>query len=474
MKDTFIATYKNSFLCEIILWITGVMVPRLKSDFLSSYTYKFIGWVEKSVLNNKYLEIFFNTKKVGEAWYASAFYRYTTYAIRHLAFYIPKSRIRFHAYYIGIFMLFVLLFPSRFWDNFYMVPVFGCIALIYISHNAVHRTGVIFILINLVITMFIAMMSISIPIAACKTLSYFLLAVDLFFLISFAIRTQTDLENHLMFLFIALIALCFIGIVQANTPGDFGSAINGVFGNSEVFAEILVLLFPFAFVYPITLKSALRRIIYTVLTMGLSFWVITATQSKAAFIAYFIELIIVIVLIDRRYIPMILLLAPTFSDRVINNIILMWQRESGNGNLFQNIINAFRGFWRNGFGVNTDNFVNMYNISALHYGDRHSLINLPNFTISPIYFNILVNVGAIFMIGFMYYILRIAHSSITCMFRATPRQKLVFAAGLAALLGISISSMLESSLFEPRVLIMYWSMLGLLRSGRIIKFGILD
>ncbi len=474
MKATLVETYKNSFLYEIILWITGVLVPRLKNDFLSSRLSSFIDWVDKSVISNKYLEIFFDTKKVGEAWYASAFYRYTTYAIRHIAFHIPRSKIKFRSYFIGIFMLFVLLFPAEYWDNFYMVPAFACIALIFISRYAVQRTGVIFVLINIIITMFIGMMSISIPIAACKTLSYFLLAVDLFFLISFAIRNQGDLENYLMFLFIAMVVLCLVGIVQANGPDDFNQAITGVYGDPDVFAEILVLLFPFAFVYPITLNSKWRRLIYSVLVMGASFWVITATQSMAAFIAFFIELIIVIVLIDRRYIPMILLLAPTFSGRVINNIVLMWHRESGNGNIFQNIINAFRGFWRNGFGVSTDSFVNLYNASALHYGDKHSLINLPNVTISPIYFNILANIGAIVMIGFMYYILRIAHSSITCMFRATPRQRIVFAAGLAALLGISVSSLFESSLFEPRVLIMYWSMLGILRSGRIIKLGILD
>ena len=143
-------------------------------------------------MNNKYLEIFFNTKVVGEAWYASAFYRYTTIGIRRFAFYIPRSRLKFHPIYIGVFLLFVLLFPSSLWDNFYMVPAFMLVSLIYISHNSTQRTGVIFILINIIIFMFIAMMSMSIPIAACKSLSYFLLAVDLFFLISFTVRTQDD------------------------------------------------------------------------------------------------------------------------------------------------------------------------------------------------------------------------------------------------------------------------------------------
>ena len=142
---------------------------------------------------------------------------------------------------------------------------------------------------------------------------------------------------------------------------------------------------------------------------------------------------------------MILFLTPFFSGRVLNNIILMWQNGSNNGNIIENIVYTLRNFWTNGFGVSTDNFVNIYNSTAQHYGEGGTLINIPNLHISAVYFNILIDVGAVFMIGFMYYILRIAHSSITCMFRATPRQKIIFAAGLAALLGISISSLLDSN-----------------------------
>ena len=132
-----------------------------------------------------------------------------------------------------------------------------------------------------------------------------------------------------------------------------------------------MLLFPFAFVYPITLESKIRRFIYSILVMGVSFWVISATQSKAAFIAYFIELVIVIILTDRRYIPMILFLAPFFSGRVLNNIILMWQNGSNNGNIIENIVYTLRNFWTNGFGVSTDNFVNIYNSTAQHLSLIH-------------------------------------------------------------------------------------------------------
>ena len=152
----------------------------------------------------------------------------------------------------------------------------------------------------------------------------------------------------------------------------------------------------------------------------------------------------------------------------------MWNRESSYGNFFQNIVSALRNIWTNGFGVSTSNFVNMYNATAFQYNEQKALISVPGVHISTLYFNLLVDLGAIFMFGFMYYILRIAHSSVTCMFRATFRQKIIFAAGLAALVGISLSSLFESNLFEPRVLIMYWAMLGLLRSGRIIKLGVLD
>lgn len=473
MKKTALEIYKNSFLYEIIYYILSVVVPRLKSDFIASRTLKVISWFEKNILNNKYLEIFFNTKKVGEAWYASAFYQYTTYGIRRLAFYIPRSRVKFRPYFLGIFLLFVLLFPDSWnWDNFFMVPVFALAAILFVSRYATERIGVIFVLINIIIFIFEGLMIMSIPIAACKTISYFLLAVDLFFLISFAIRTQNDLEIMFLALFVAQIVLCSLGVIQAVLQSEGG--VTGVYDNTLVFAEILLLLFPFAFVYPLTLKSKVRSLTYSILVMGITFVVITATQSRAAFVGFFVELIIAIIMIDRRYIPMILLLAPTFSGGVLKNIAAMWNRESTYGNFFQNIIFALRNIWVNGFGVSTKNFVNMYNQAAFQYNDQKALISVPGVHISAIYFNILVDLGAIIMFGFMYYILRIAHSSVTCMFRATFRQKIVFAAGLAALVGISISSLFESNLFEPRVLIMYWAMLGLLRSGRIIKLGVLD
>jgi len=468
MKDL----YRNSFLYEIICRITGVFLPWIKEQFLESRTLRIISWCETNIINNKYLELFFDTRKVGEAWYASAFYRYTTFAVRRAAFYIPRSKIKFRPYLLGLFLLFVLLFPSRWWDNFYMVPAFACVALLFVSRYASQRTGVIFILINLIIVLFGGLMLISIPIAACKTLSYFTLAVDLFFLISFAVRNQDDLEVMLMFLFVAQVILCGIGIVQNYIWGIRG--ISGVYQNTLVYAEVLILLFPFAFVYPLTLKSRARRFLYSVLVMSATFIVITATQTRAAFIGYLIELFIVIILIDRRYIPIILALAPTFSSGVIKNIAAMWTRESSYGNIFQNIVFALKNFWSNGFGVSTRNFVNMYNSTALQYNEGKALLSVPGMHVSALYFNLIVDLGAIFMLGFMYYTLRIAHSSLTCMFRASRRQKMIFAAGLAALIGIAISAMFESNLFEPRVLIMYWAMLGLLRSGRIIKLGVLD
>lgn len=472
MKSLVIDLYRNSFLYVIIGWITGVLVPRLKKDFLSSRTLKFISWCDDNVIKNKYLELFFDTRKVGEAWYASAFYRYTTFAIRRAAFYIPRTRVRFRPYMLGLFMMFVLLFPDRFWDNVYMVPAFACVAILFVSRYATQRTGVIFILINIIIGLFAALMFISIPIAACKTISYFMLAVDLFFLISFAVRNQEDLEVMLMFMFLSHIILCGIGFVQAYAMD--GRGISGVYRNTLIYAEILILMFPFAFVYPITLKSKIRSFVYSGLVMAATFIVVTATQSKAAFIGYLAELFIVIVLIDRRYIPIILLLAPTFFVGVIRNIVGMWTRESTYGNVFQNLVFSLKNFWSNGFGVSTRNFVNMYNSTALHYNEHKALITVPGMHISALYFNVIVDLGAIIMLCFMYYILRIAHSSLTCMFRATAKQKIIFAAGLAALIGIAISAMFESNLFEPRVLIMYWTMLGLLRSGRIIKLGVLD
>ena len=117
--------------------------------------------------------------------------------------------------------------------------------------------------------------------------------------------------------------------------------------------------------------------------------------------------------------------------------------------------------------------MDIYHSTALDAETGHAILDIPYVQISPIYFNLLIDAGAIVLFGFLYYILRLAHSALTSLFTAAPEHRPVFAAGLAMLVGISVSALFESTLLSPRALIAYWGMLGILRAMRVIKFDVL-
>ena len=104
--------------------------------------------------------------------------------------------------------------------------------------------------------------------------------------------------------------------------------------------------------------------------------------------------------------------------------------------------------------------------------EQAATVSFANLRISPLYYSLILELGTIFLIVFLSYLLRLAHSTLTSVFTAQKRFKPYFAAGFAALIGISVSSMMESALLSSRTLLIYWGLLGLLRALKIIRFGI--
>ena len=76
------------------------------------------------------------------------------------------------------------------------------------------------------------------------------------------------------------------------------------------------------------------------------------------------------------------------------------------------------------------------------------------------------------MVIFLAYILRLAHSSLTMLITGEKKYKRFFAAGLATLVALSVSAFFETTIFASRTMLIYWAMLGILRSVRIMNLGI--
>lgn len=134
-----------------------------------------------------------------------------------------------------------------------------CPAIFYFSHHTRYRTGIVFAFVNVTLIFFWILAAFAVPMQAVRTLTYLLLGIDLFFLISFSVRTEQELLLLLQVFYFLFCGLCAVAMVQSCV---FKVSPSGTMQDSAAFGEIMVLLFPFSMVYPSALKSRKRRALY--------------------------------------------------------------------------------------------------------------------------------------------------------------------------------------------------------------------
>lgn len=462
--------YENSYISCVINFIVLRLIPEIRNSFKVGAISDLWENFKNFVLDSNLIKLFFDNEFISEIFYKSYFYRNSTYKIRKISFYLPKASIRFDAFFISLFLSIILVLPDSLWSDLFWMPLFAALVLFYLSRSIRERTGTVFLLINIVLFLFLFLTELAFPYNTARPLVYLLLGIDLFFLISFSLKTLDDLKCVLTSLFCSGIILCGLGIVQNIL---FYSDAFAVFNSSVTFGEILILIFPFSLLYSMEFVSGKRRIFYISVLFLLFFNAIGATHSKTALIAFLIEISIFIIA-DIKYLPLLGLLVPLGLGTVIQNIKYTWHTTTSSGNEINNIINLFRQIWNFGFGVNSKIFLDIYSSAGQISSAETSLLNLPYIKISPIYFSFIKDIGAILMIGFLFYVLRLAHSTLTSIFVAEKKYRRFFVAGFATLVGISVSSFFEINLFYSRILLFYWAVLGILRAIKIINLGIYE
>ena len=435
-----------------------ILVLLAKNLYRRSFLKQCIRFIDKHIIKSRLVQHIIDPTYLTDAWYASFLYQKGTVGIRRMALTIPKPSLSFHSLCISAFLAAVLLLSYGLEVLF--APLFLLLAIYFAAHHAKEQTGTVFLLLNAILLVFQALLSLALPKTAANSLQLLLLGIDFFFLVSFVIRTTEDFIKNLRCIYCILLILCVIGLIQQDI---WKIAAHATLPNGVALGEVVVLLFPFAFVAPLSFSSRKRQLLYLIPLLMLVFTLITATRSRGALIGFSVELLVLILLLDWRYLPLLLFLAPTLTNTALENIVAMWALPRTHQNLFVNLIESFRSFWQNGFGVDRSLFLSFYKGTMLR-------MPLSSHAVSPLYFGVFTELGLLGLFGFLVYLLRIAHNTLTSVFTADKELRDYFAAGFSMLAGISVSSLVSSTLFSPQILLTYWGMLGMLRAVRIIRY----
>ncbi|MDD6914910.1 MAG: hypothetical protein SOX82_09535 [Eubacteriales bacterium] len=459
--------YFESFLSYIILMFKDKVIPYIKDEFFNSFIFKAWSWFERVIFDLKIVKFLFYTQYTAEVWYKSSLYTRMTVLAEKISGKFERTYISFDIIYTALFTGAIILIPDLIWNTWFWGTSLAALMLFYLSHNITNRTGTVLFMVNSLIFIFVILIELAFPHRAISSLVYMLFGIDFFFLVSFSIKNFDDLEKMLFVMFWICSTLCTIGFIQNNI---WNIPAHGGMADGVSFGEIVVLIFPFSIMYPMEFVRGKRKYLYMGFIFIIAFNAVVSTRSRAAYIAFLIEMTI-LMLTNKKYAVFIILLIPLGLGTLANNLRYTVQATAMHGNAINNVINLGKKVWDLGFGVDKDKFIAIYNSANPNFEGGGAFYNITKMNLSSIYVNFIIDTGAVMLIGFMIYVLKVAHSALTSLLVGEKKYKKFFAAGLAMLVGLSVSSFFETTIFDARTMLVYWAMLGILRAVRSMNLS---
>ena len=459
--------YFESFLSYIILMFKDKIIPYVKDEFFNSFIFKAWSWFERVIFDLKIVKFLFYTQYTAEVWYKSSLYTRMTVLAEKISGKFERTYISFDIIYTALFTGAIILIPDLIWNTWFWGTSLAALMLFYLSHNITNRTGTVLFMVNSLIFIFVILIELAFPHRAISSLVYMLFGIDFFFLVSFSIKNFDDLEKMLFVMFWICSTLCTIGFIQNNI---WNIPAHGGMADGVSFGEIVVLIFPFSIMYPMEFVRGQRKYLYMGFIFIIAFNAVVSTRSRAAYIAFLIEMTI-LMLTNKKYAVFIILLIPLGLGTLANNLRYTVQATTMHGNAINNVINLGKKVWDLGFGVDKDKFIAIYNSANPNFEGGGAFYNITKMNLSSIYVNFIIDTGAVMLIGFMIYVLKVAHSALTSLLVGEKKYKKFFAAGLAMLVGLSVSSFFETTIFDARTMLVYWAMLGILRAVRSMNLS---
>lgn len=459
--------YFESFLSYIILMFKDKVIPYIKDEFFNSFIFKVWSWFERVIFDLKIVKFLFYTQYTAEVWYKSSLYTRMTVLAEKISGKFERTYISFDIIYTALFTGAIILIPDLIWNTWFWGTSLAALMLFYLSHNITNRTGTVLFMVNSLIFIFVILIELAFPHRAISSLVYMLFGIDFFFLVSFSIKNFDDLEKMLFVMFWICSTLCTIGFIQNNI---WNIPAHGGMADGVSFGEIVVLIFPLSIMYPMEFVRGKRKYLYMGFIFIIAFNAVVSTRSRAAYIAFLIEMTI-LMLTNKKYAVFIILLIPLGLGTLANNLRYTVQATAMHGNAINNVINLGKKVWDLGFGVDKDKFIAIYNSANPNFEGGGAFYNITKMNLSSIYVNFIIDTGAVMLIGFMIYVLKVAHSALTSLLVGEKKYKKFFAAGLAMLVGLSVSSFFETTIFDARTMLVYWAMLGILRAVRSMNLS---
>lgn len=497
-------SYENSFFKRIIDFI-GVLLRRLNNAYENSFT----AYVAKSVTGLLYNSaiIGFLTRKgrLSKWWENSLVYKiidtcikvpskilkgiYQKYEDVFLASIILKliRTLLFRVEYIaGVLLVIILIVPHQRWNNIYNlgIAVF-LVGLIFINtviqrHWILNFKALDFTLVLFMVTVVLSYITSTNPSLSMKYLLFYVAGFLFVLAIASSVKNEKSLETLIQIMLFGVTAIGLFGLWQVLTDAvpfdpsltdvdmnqNMPGRVYATMANPNNYAEILIMTLPFYFSIIMNSKTFFKRVVYIMLALP-PLMALFYTGSRSSWIGFAVSILVITFFTNRRLVPLVILGGITFipflPQHVNNRILTIFNALQDTSTqtrfkIVQTVMPMFKNYIFTGTGLGTDIFIQI--VRNYHQYTKavppHSHI---------LYFQVWIEMGVAGFISFMWYIYRTIKNSIIGIYSSTKILKNILVAGTASLLGILVTATAEYIWYYPRVMVIFWVVLGILTAA---------
>lgn len=391
---------------------------------------------------------------------------------------------------LGLLFFVMLVTPHALWDNLYgFLGILILTVFFFCSRAAGQKTGldvaqfgVYFVLYALTLVSGLVF-SYSLGLSLRFFLFHVTCLLTVLLLIS-SIRTVSQLRRLLGVVLAGLTVAALYGCYQsivgvainysqvdyslelnANMPGR----IYSFFDNPNNFAEVLVTLIPLYLAFLFISRGTWRRLlVFCALVPALI--AVARTYSRSGWIGLAIAVLIFFALQNWRLVPIFIVAGvvafPLMPQGIINRVLTIGNAQDSSTmyrfQIYKTLLPMFKDYWADGVGLGSDAVKQMImNYPTQLYNGAYPIHS------HNTYFQIWIEVGIFGILSFLGGTLYHLKEGIRRIFRpGLPGElKQIIGAGVAGLCGVMVIATVEYTWFYPRVMFLFWFLLGIVITG---------
>ena len=289
-----------------------------------------------------------------------------------------------------------------------------------------------------------------------------------------SVRKYGDIRKILAAIALGGVLVSLYGFWQRLNPGayqtgwvdkDMFSSIRfrvySTFANPNVLGEYFLLVIPFAFALGLTAPNRRKKILW-IAAAGIMCLCLLLTYSRGCYLGLLFGMVIFLVLLDRRFLILVGVLAVLSPLYVPNSI---WQRLLSIGNLGDTSTNyrvniwigtarMLKDFWFCGVGPGEDAFNTVYPLYSLNAIDTPHSHNL--------YMQLLCDAGLPGLLALLGFAGSLLRGLMTTMRRSRRKETKIYAmAGISAFSGVLLQGFTDYPFYNYRVMLLFFLLAGL-------------